>query len=223
LVVPGKIDNESFLNLEVKMSEKAKDVHEYIEIQKAAIAQNPECGNSHYNLAVALMGLRKFDEAEAELHTAVDCSPNLAEAYIQLGAICMQRGDSDGAMYYNKMSTKARAGFAPGYANIGFFHLQKGEADEAIKFLQKAIVYNSKFVQAYTTLANAYLLKGLLDESIDANRKAIEIQPDFPLPYYNIGIAYIEKGEIESARESINKAKEMGYEVPDAIMKEIES
>lgn len=204
------------------MAPLAKDVDEYIAIQRAAIAQNPECGNSHYNLAVALMGLKKYDEAEGELHTAVGCSPTLAEAYVQLGAICMQRGDLEGAMYYNQMSVKSRAGFSPGYANIGFL-LQKGEVDEAIKNLQKAVVYNSKFVQAFTTLGNAYLMKGLVDESIEANKKAIEIQPEFPVPYYNIGLGYLEKGEIELAAQNIEKAASLGYEVPEKILEEIKS
>jgi tetratricopeptide (TPR) repeat protein len=204
-----------------KMAPVAKDVDEYIAIQRGAIAQNPECGNSHYNLAVALIGLKKLDEAEEELHTAVDCSPTLAEAYVQLGGICMQRGDMEGALYYNKMAVKSRAGFAPGYANIGFLLLQEGDVDEAIKNLQKAIVYNSKFVQAFTTLGNAYLMKGLVDESIEANKKAIEIQPDFPVPYYNLGLGYLEKGNMEKAVENIEKAKSMGYEVPAEITEEI--
>ena len=67
---------------------KAKNAEEYIAQQRAAIAGNPECGNSHYNLAVALMGQQKYDEAEKELLEAVDCSPGLAEAYVLLGGIC---------------------------------------------------------------------------------------------------------------------------------------
>jgi len=33
-----------------------KDVNEFIQQHEAAVAQNPECGNSHYNLAVGYMG-----------------------------------------------------------------------------------------------------------------------------------------------------------------------
>ena len=49
---------------------KAKNADEYIAHQRQAIAQNPECGNSHYNLAVALMGQKKYDEAETVLLAA---------------------------------------------------------------------------------------------------------------------------------------------------------
>ena len=50
---------------------EAKNAEEYIAQQRAAIAQNPECGNSRYNLAVALIGQKKYDEAEKELFEAV--------------------------------------------------------------------------------------------------------------------------------------------------------
>ena len=43
---------------------KAKTAEEYIAQQRSFIAQNPECGNSHYNLAVALLGQQNYDEAE---------------------------------------------------------------------------------------------------------------------------------------------------------------
>ena len=79
----------------------AKNAEEYIAQQKAAIASNPECGNSHYNLAVGLMGQQKYDEAEKALFEAIECSPGMAEAYVLLGGICLQRNDLDGCLKYN--------------------------------------------------------------------------------------------------------------------------
>jgi tetratricopeptide (TPR) repeat protein len=85
---------------------KARNVDEYIAHQRAAIAANPDCGTSHYNLAVGLLGLKKYEEAEKELFAAVECSPSLAEAYVQLGGICLQRGDLDGCLKYNKHAVR---------------------------------------------------------------------------------------------------------------------
>ena len=134
---------------------KYENVEAFIASQRQALAANPECGTTHYNLAVGLLGQRNFEEAEKELLEAVQCSPNLAEAYVQLGGICLHRGDLEGCLDYNKKAVHSRAGFSEGYANIGFVHMQKGEVDEAIYALEKAIKYNAKFLQAYATLANA--------------------------------------------------------------------
>jgi len=202
---------------------QAKNADEYIAQVKQAIASNPDCGTSHYNLAVALMGQKKYEEAEKELHEAVGCSPTLAEAYVQLGAICLQREDVDGCLYYNKLATKSRAGFSIGFGNIGFIELQRGNIDEAIKNLHKAIVFNSLFLQAYTTLANAYLMKNLIDESIETSRKALEIEPNFPIAHNNIAIAYLEKKEFKLAAEHFDKAIELGYEVAPELLEEVKS
>jgi len=203
--------------------EKARNVEEYIAQQRAAIAANPECGNSHYNLAVGLLGQRKFEEAEKALYEAIEHSPTLAEAYVQLGGICLSRGDLDGCLDFNTRATKVRAGFSEGYANIGFVQLQQGKVDDAIKNLQKAIAFNSSFIQAYTTLGNAYLMNGLVDESIAANKKALKIEPEFAVAHYNLAIAYLENGVGQKAVEHFDRAKELGFEVAPEIAQEIDT
>jgi tetratricopeptide (TPR) repeat protein len=200
---------------------KAKNVEEYIARQQAAIAANPDCGTSHYNLAIGLLGLKKYDEAEKELFAAIECSPTLAEAYVQLGGISLQRGDLEGCLHFNKRAVQSRAGFAEGYGNIGFVQLQLGNIEEAISALEKAIRWNPKFLQAYTTLANAYLMKGMIDESIDTSMKVIAIEPEFAVAHNNLGIAYLEKEEYSLAVRHLDKAVELGYEVAPEIMDEI--
>lgn len=201
--------------------EKSRNVEEYIARQRAALAANPECGTSHYNLAVALLGQKKYDEAEKELIEAVNCSPTLAEAYVQLGGICLQRGDLEGCLNYNRQAVNSRAAFAEGWGNIGFVELQKGNVDEAIRALKKAITYNSRFIQAYTTLANAYLMSGLLDESIQANLKVLDIEPNFPVVHNNLVICYLEQENYDKAIEHCDRAVELGYAVDPKILKEV--
>ena len=201
----------------------SKNVEEFIAKQRAAIASNPECGTSHYNLAVGLIGLQKYDEAEKELLQAVECSPTLAEAYVQLGGICLHRGDLEGCLKYNQIAVKSRAAFSEGWGNIGFVHLQRGEVDEAIRALQKAITYNSSFIQAYTSLGNAYLMKGLVTESIEANLKAISLHPDFAIAHFNLVLGYLEKGEFDKAVEHCDRAKDLGYEVPPQVLAEVDA
>ncbi len=201
---------------------KAKNADEYIARQRAAIAANPDCGTSHYNLAVALLGQKKYEDAEKELFEAIECSPNLAEAYVQLGGISLQRGDLKKCLDYNKQAVHARAGFAEGYGNIGFVHLQLGNVDEAIPALEKAVKFNPKYLQAHATLANAYLMKGRIAESIETNLKALEIQPDFPVIHNNLAIAYLEEQSYDLAVKHCDQAVELGYEVAPEIIKEIE-
>ncbi len=200
---------------------EAKTVEEYIEEQRAALAANADCGMTHYNLATALLSLHRFDEAEKEFNEAIRCSPTFAEAYVQLGGICLNRGDLDGCLAYNKQSTQVRAGFAEGYGNIGFVQLQKGNVEEAIAALEKAVKFNKRFIQAYTTMGNAYLFMGDVDKCIENNLKALEIEPEFAVAHNNLVIAYLEKGMHDKAIEHFRKAKALGYAVAPEIEAEI--
>ena len=213
------------------IQQKPANSDEYIGQLKSQITDNTECGTNHYNLAVALMGKQEYDEAEKALHDAVECSPNLAEAYVLLGGICLQRGDVEGCLRYNRYAVKARAGFAEGYGNIGFVLLQlvdgknpeedQEKIDTAIKNLRKAVVHNAKFVQAFTTLGNAYYMKGLLDESIKANLEAVKIQPEFPIAHNNLCIGYLEKKDYDKAIKHCDIAISLGYEVADELKAEL--
>jgi tetratricopeptide (TPR) repeat protein len=197
--------------------DKPQNAEEYIAMQRQAIAQNPECGNSHYNLAVALIGQKKYDEAEKHLYEAIENSQGLAEAYVALG-----RGDMEGCLMNNRMAVKAKPGFSEGWGNIGFIELQQGNIDEAIKALEKATTFNFRYIQAFTNLANAYLMKGRIDDSIEASHKALELHPDFAPAHNNLVIAYLEKGENDLAVEHCDKAVALGYDVAPQILKEIE-
>jgi len=203
------------------MAEK-QTVEEFIAEQRAALQGNSECGMTHYNLATGLLNLRQLEEAEKEFKEAVRCSPTLAEAYVQLGGICLQRGDLDGCLECNQGAINSRPRFAEGYGNIGFVEFQKGNIDKAIVALEKAVKFNNMFIQAFTTLANAYLFKGLVDKSIETNLKALALDDNFPIAHNNLAICYLEKEEFELAVKHCDQAKALGYEVASEILKEID-
>ena len=210
---------------------RSKNADEHIVQLKNALLKNEECGTTHYNLAVAFMGKQDYVEAEKELYDAIDCSPTLAEAYVLLGGICLQRKDLEGCYRFNQRATKARAGFAEGYGNMAFVLLQlidgkdskedEEKMDKAIKNLKKAIIHNKNFVQAYATLGTAYFMKGLIPEGIKANLEAIQIQPEFPVAHNNLAVAYLENKEFEKAVEHCDKAEKFGFEVAQELKDEL--
>jgi tetratricopeptide (TPR) repeat protein len=202
--------------------QKAPNAEAYIEEQRRAIASNPDCGTSHYNLAVALLGQGKIEEGEKSLMTAIECSPGLAEAYVQMGGIRLKRGDLDGCLDWNRRAVKMKPSFSEGWGNIGFVLLQQGELEGAIKALKKATAFNFRFIQAFATLANAYLMNGQIKESIETNLKALELSPEFAVAHNNLAIAYLEDGQTALAVEHADKAMELGYQVAPEILKELE-
>jgi len=202
---------------------QAKNADEYIAMQRSALAGNAECGTSHYNLAVALMGKKEYEEAEHEFLEALDCSPTLAEAYVHLGGLRLKQNDLEGCLAYNQQSVKVRPGFSEGWGNIGFVLLQLGKVDEAITALEKATKFNFRFVQALTTLANAYLIKGRISESIETNLKVLELEGNFGVAHNNLTVAYLENNEPELAAGHCKKAVAAGYKVAPELLNELEA
>jgi tetratricopeptide (TPR) repeat protein len=200
---------------------KAKTPEEFIAEQKASLASNPECGNSHYNLGTAYVAQGRFIEAEAAFHEALRCSPTLVEAYVQLGGLAMNKGDMDACLYFNEQASKIRPHFAVPHGNIGFVHLQRGDLKKAIAALKTAVKRDPNFVQALSTLASAYFMKGELDACIHQSEKALAIEPHFGPAYNNLALAMLEKGEYQKAMDNVKKAQESNYEVHPGLIKDI--
>jgi tetratricopeptide (TPR) repeat protein len=208
-----------------------RNADEHIAKLRYQLTQNSECGTTHYNLGVALLGKQEYMEAEKVLHEAIEHSPTLAEAYVLLGGICLQRGDLEGCFRFNQRATKARAGFAEGYANMGFVLLQlvdgkdakedEEKVDKAIKNLKKAIIHNKYFVQAYATLGTAYFMKGLYREGVQANLEAIGVQPEFPIAHNNLVVGYLELGQYQKAIHHCDQAQRLGYDVAPDLLEEL--
>ena len=139
------------------MKAQYQDLDEYIEDLRATIAKTPDCANHLYNLGLALLSKRDFFQAEQAFLDALRKSPRLAEAYVQLGGICLQRGDLEGCLNYNKEAAECRPRFAIAHGNMGFVHLQRGDAEKAIESFTKAIKWDPNFTQALASLADRLL------------------------------------------------------------------
>lgn len=91
------------------MKEKYDNIDEYIKDLKAAIADTDgRCASHHYNLGLALLSKRDFVGAESEFREALRESVHMAEAMVQLGGICLQRGDLEGCLRYNEEASSCR-------------------------------------------------------------------------------------------------------------------
>jgi tetratricopeptide (TPR) repeat protein len=201
---------------------KSKTTREYIQDQVNALTNNPQCGTTHYNMAIGLIKEGRYDEALEEISAAVESCPTLAEAYVAAGGICLHKGDLAGCIHYNQRAIKVRPKFAPSYGNLGFAHLQRGEAEQAIPYLEKAVSLNPMFIQGYCSLSSAYFMQGLLDEAIEAANKALELDAAFAVAHNNIALAYFEKGNFKKAVEHCDIAIKNGFDVEDKFLKDLE-
>lgn len=203
------------------MKERYDDIDEYIADLKAEIAVNEKCANHYYNLGLAFLSKRDFVAAEEAFLAALRNSPHLAEAYVQLGGICLERGDLEGCLRYNEEAANSRAKFPIPQSNIAFVHLQRGEPDKAIAALSKALKWDPDFLQAKNALATAHFMKRELDTAERLCREIIAREPGFAPAWNNLALALFEQGRAAEAGEAADKALELGFEVPAGFLEEL--
>ncbi len=203
------------------MKERYDDIDEYIADLKAEIAVNEKCANHYYNLGLAFLSKRDFVAAEEAFLAALRNSPHLAEAYVQLGGICLERGDLEGCLRYNQEAANSRAKFPIPQSNIAFVHLQRGEPDKAIEALSKALKWDPDFLQAKNALVTAHFMKRELDTAEKLCREILAREPGFAPAWNNLALALCEQGRAAEAGEAADKALELGFEVPAGFLEEL--
>ncbi|MGN0008465.1 MAG: tetratricopeptide repeat protein [Desulfovibrionaceae bacterium] len=203
------------------MKDRYDDIDEYIADLKAEIAQNEQCATHHYNLGLALLSKRDFMAAEESFLEAVRNSPHLAEAYVQLGGICLKRNDLEGCLRYNEEAANCRAKFPVPQANIGFVYIQMGKPEKALVHLRKALKWDPEFLQAKTGVATAQFMLNDLKGCEETCLAIIKQEPNFAPAWNNLALAYFEEQEYAKAIEACDKARELGFDVPQGFLDEL--
>ena len=100
---------------------------------RMAIAGNPDCGVSRYNLAVGLLGLKKYDEAEKEYREAIRIDPDDTEVRYNLGNLLydLKRYDETEKEYREVM--RMDPDDAEARVNLGILFLEIERPEKAKK------------------------------------------------------------------------------------------
>ena len=203
------------------MKQHYDNIDEYISDLKKEIAANDKCANHYYNLGMAFLHKRDFVAAEEAFLDALRNSPHLAEAYVQLGGICLERGDLDGCLGYNEQAASCRPKFSIAQIKIEFLHLQRGEPDKAIAALNKALSWNPNFIQARNAMATALFMKENFADSEKISREIISSEPNFAPAWNNLALALMEQNKVEEAIAAIDKAVELGFVPSEKFLEEL--
>jgi tetratricopeptide (TPR) repeat protein len=203
------------------MKERYDDLDQYIADLKSEIEGNTQCATHYYNLGLAFLSKRDFVAAEEALLNAVRNSPHLAEAYVQLGGICLERDDLDGCLRYNEEAANCRAKFPVPWSNIAFVHLQRGQPDKAIAALNKALKWNPEFIQAKNGLATACYMKGEFKKCEEICTDIIKQEPAFAPAWNNLALACFDQKNYARAVEAADRARELGFEVREGFLEEL--
>ena len=139
---------------------------------------------------------------------------------MQLGGICLERGDLEGCPHYNEEAANCRAKF-PFPLEQHCLRASAARRDKAIAALRKALKWDPKFIQAKNALATAYYMKGDFKASVEACRELLAQEPGFAPAWNNLALALFDLKDYEQAVEAADKARELGFEVSEGFLEEL--
>lgn len=162
----------------------------------------------HNNQGVLYLTHDELQKAEFELKTAIELSPNYAEAYNNLGLVYKRMNRLDDALANFQKATQLNSRYASAYNDMGAVYIAQKKYGNAIKIIHTALKKEPSFADAYYNLGVAYL--GLYNESNHQDvgkrdqaeillKKATEINPKLLDVHTTLADLYLDKGDYEKA------------------------
>jgi tetratricopeptide (TPR) repeat protein len=150
-----------------------------------------------------------WDLALTSFQTAIEQDPNNYSAYVQLGVMYDQIGDSTAVDYYNSALEIYPESMEAWY-NKGMFYQNRGRIDEAFNCYRSIHKIDSTWTEPYYNEGYIHLLvTEEFDSAVYYFEKAVLYDPGYYQAYNNLGLAYEKKGDFSNARFYYTKAIEI--------------
>lgn len=175
----------------------------------AAIRADGEDPWAHYALGVVSMFARRFDDALAELETALRLNPSfsLAQAYYGLTLAYCGRAQEGVAAAARALRLSPRDPFSAIYAGIASYaHFVGRDYLEAIRLARDAIRQRGDFVGPYRVLAAAAGMAGERETATAALQELRRVQPNVSLEWIAANIPVRDDAERDHYLDGLRRA-----------------
>lgn len=184
----------------------------YIKFLKERLFFDPGSETLHYNLGLAYAHKGLVEEAISEFKQAIECNPNLAQAYVNLGGLYMTaEADPAKSIEANLKAIEIDSNLGPAHSNLAFGYLRGGQPEMAVSHGQKALELMPGSPQAFQLLATAYIEAGQAQSAADLSMKMIEADTSFAPAHFHLAAALRALGKDLEADEHARRAEELGY------------
>lgn len=156
--------------------------------------------------------LESWDWALSSFQTAIEQDPENYSAYVQLGVMYDQQGDSAALEYYDA-ALNIYPESPEAWYNKGMYFQNRGLVEPAMDCYRTLNRIDSLWADPYHNEGYIHMLiTEDLDSAVYFFSKAVEIDPSYYQAYNNLALAYEKKGDIENARFYYTRAIEINPE-----------
>ena len=157
-------------------------------------------------LAAVFKAIGRNIEALNANQTAVELSPQDAEAHSNLGVTLQELGRLNEAEVSLRQAIVLKPNYPEAHNNLGNALKEQGRLDEAEASYRQAIVLNPGYANAHSNLGATLQELSRLDEAEASYIQAIALRPNYAEAYSNLGVTLQELGRLEEAEESLKHA-----------------
>jgi tetratricopeptide (TPR) repeat protein len=168
---------------------------------EAALEINPSNSSWHFNKALTLDSMNRYDDAVNEYEIASQLSPEDPEILNSLAVDYTRTGQYDLALSLFEHIQELEPEFEPCYCNRIITYTEMGQYDLAEQMFYLAQQINPDCPLCYYNIGNSLFAQGQYKKAIRCWLRTAELEPGHPQINYRIAQAYWADGNIKPARE----------------------
>lgn len=165
----------------------------------------PEFWAAHYNLGLALIDQRRFDEALESLDRAALLGPNEPVVYDALGRTYDIRQDGASAVVNFKRAIALDPTMFESLNNLGTVYFKSGEYEAAEDHFASALELKPQALAARFNLGMCYARMGKYGDSTRQFELVLQAAPDDAETYYQLGEVYRRSGRFAESSETFRR------------------
>jgi tetratricopeptide (TPR) repeat protein len=179
---------------------------------KKAIEQRPNEPSYQLHMALALINSNRKNDAVPFLSKVIELDPQStdpqsAEAFLQLGAVQIEKRDWPGAQRTLKSYVALRPKDSLGWFNLGVAYDYDGKFNEALDAYGKAREQDDKNPAIRNNVGRIYFKRGKFDEAITELQAALQRDGQSADARHNLAIVYSEQGRQLETQQKPTEAK----------------
>lgn len=177
-----------------KMSEALCAMNEALDI-------NPANDRWHFNKALTLDAMERFDEAIEEYKLALNLNSQDIETLNCLAVDYTRTSQYDLALDIFEQIQKINPDFEPGYCNRIITYAEMGNYEMAEQMFYLAQQINDSCPLCFYNIGNSFFIQGNYKKAISCWERTAYIEPNHPQINYHIAQGYWNLGDKELARK----------------------
>jgi tetratricopeptide (TPR) repeat protein len=165
-------------------------------------------GRARMEKGIALAHEGDLAGAIREHEAALEASPGLIQAHVNLIGLYGRIGDLDKARRHYDAAVASGTSLAEAHFNFGVLLLQKGQLEEATAAFRRAVAANPQHAGAFANLAYLAERRGDFVEAAEDYRRAVDAAPGDTLARFNLGRMQLTLKQYDEAAATFERLAE---------------